>query len=94
MKVLHITNNYPTPNFPIFGIFVKEQIDSLSALGVENEVFFINGREKGKLEYVKSLQIKKIFERSTRYRTLSSFIERNLFNIKGNIRYKTIILSK
>lgn len=55
MKVLHITNNYPTPNFPIFGIFVKEQIDSLSALGVENEVFFINGREKGKIEYLRSI---------------------------------------
>ena len=26
MKILHITNNYPTSNHPIFGIFVKEQI--------------------------------------------------------------------
>lgn len=49
MKVLHITNNYPTEKFPIFGIFVKEQIDSLTELGVENEVFFIKGREKGKI---------------------------------------------
>ncbi len=55
MKVLHITNNYPTEKFPIFGIFVKEQIDSLTELGVENEVFFIKGREKGKLEYIKSV---------------------------------------
>ena len=60
MKVLHITNNYPTKNFPIFGIFVKEQIESLTKLGIENEVFFINGRENGKLEYLKSiLQIRK-----------------------------------
>ena len=55
MKVLHITNNYPTNEYPIFGIFVKEQIDSLTELGVTNEVFFINGREKGKIEYVKSI---------------------------------------
>lgn len=54
MKVLHITNNYPTKNFPIYGIFVKEQINSLSALGVLSEVFFINGREKGKKEYFNS----------------------------------------
>jgi glycosyltransferase involved in cell wall biosynthesis len=54
MKVLHITNNFPTKNLPIFGIFVKEQIDSLTDQGFENEVFFINGREKGKFEYLKS----------------------------------------
>nr|WP_319267523.1 glycosyltransferase family 4 protein [uncultured Draconibacterium sp.] len=55
MKTLHITNNYPTTNSPIFGIFVKEQIESLSNIGIENEVFFINGREKGKIEYIKSI---------------------------------------
>ena len=55
MKVLHITNNYPTPKFPIFGIFVKEQIDSLTDLGIANEVFFINGREAGKKEYLKAI---------------------------------------
>lgn len=55
MKVLHITNNYPSSKFPIFGIFVKEQIESLSKEGVKNEVFFINGRENGKLEYLKQI---------------------------------------
>ena len=56
MKVLHITNNYPTTKYPIFGIFVKEQIDSLSFEGVENEVFFINGREIGKNAYFNGLR--------------------------------------
>lgn len=55
MNVLHITNNYPTVMHPIFGIFVKEQIDSLTELGHTNQVFFINGREKGKTEYIKSI---------------------------------------
>jgi teichuronic acid biosynthesis glycosyltransferase TuaC len=55
MKVLQITNNYPTKKFPIFGIFVKEQIDSLTDMCVDNDVFFINGRERGKLEYIKSI---------------------------------------
>ncbi len=55
MKVLQITNNYPTKNNPVFGIFVKEQIESLTNLGIANEVFFINGREKGKWEYLKSI---------------------------------------
>ena len=51
MKVLHLTNNFPTKQNPIFGIFVKEQIDSLIKVGINCEVFFINGREKGKIEY-------------------------------------------
>ncbi len=55
MRILHITNNFPTLNFPIFGIFIKEQIESLNNLGAENEVFFINSREEGKGAYFRSL---------------------------------------
>jgi glycosyltransferase involved in cell wall biosynthesis len=55
MRILHITNNFPTLNFPIFGIFIKEQIESLNKLGAENEVFFINSREEGKGAYLRSL---------------------------------------
>ena len=56
MKVLHITNNFPTKQYPVFGIFVKEQIESLTNLGVENEVFFINGRELGRKAYWSSIK--------------------------------------
>ena len=55
MKVLHITNNYPTTNHPIFGIFVKEQIESLSSEGIESDIFFVNGRENGKNAYFSRL---------------------------------------
>ena len=61
MKVLHITNNYPTKDHPIYGIFVKEQIESLTNQGIYNEVFFINGRERGKSEYIKSVYLLKKF---------------------------------
>lgn len=54
MKVLHITNAYPTLKNPAFGIFIKEQIDSLTKLGITNDVFFINSKENSKLEYLKS----------------------------------------
>lgn len=47
MKVLHITANYPTPEHPVFGIFVKEQVESLCNEGVECDVFFSNGKEEG-----------------------------------------------
>ena len=55
MKVLHITNNFPTKNYPVFGIFVEEQVKSLTELGLKNEVFFINGREFGRKEYIASI---------------------------------------
>ena len=55
MKVLHITNNFPTSNHPIFGIFVKEQIESLKALEVDCDLFFINGREFGRKAYFRSI---------------------------------------
>ncbi|MCX2477728.1 glycosyltransferase family 4 protein [Pedobacter sp. MC2016-15] len=55
MKVLFITNMYPVPDYIYFGIHVKEQIDALRKdEGVENDVYFINGRES-KLNYFKSI---------------------------------------
>lgn len=47
MKVLHITCNYPTIEHPVFGIFVKEQVESLQKAGVDGDVFFSNGKEQG-----------------------------------------------
>lgn len=46
MKVLQITTNYPTEKNPIFGIFMKEQVESLEPLGIENVIFFSNGSER------------------------------------------------
>lgn len=67
MKVLHITNNYPTDNNPVFGIFVKEQIESLTNKGLRNEVYFINGREKGKFHYVISIFRLRSFLKNKKY---------------------------
>ncbi len=45
MKVLVVTNMYPTPEQPAFGIFVQEQVRSLREAGVEVDVLFVNGRK-------------------------------------------------
>ncbi len=55
MRVLHITNAYPTAENPIFGIFIKEQLDSLRSNGIHCDVLFIDARHKGKCEYLKSI---------------------------------------
>ncbi len=43
MKVLQITTNYPNKDNPVFGIFMKEQVESLEQFGVHNTIFFSNG---------------------------------------------------
>ena len=45
MNVLVVTNMYPTEKNPFYGIFVKEQVESLRKEGVFVDVFFINGIE-------------------------------------------------
>lgn len=52
MKILHVTTNYPTPEHPIFGIFVKEQIESLEKLGIDCDVFYCDGRNRGFRQYI------------------------------------------
>lgn len=54
MKVLLVTNMYPTAEHLFFGIFVKEQVESLKKQGVKIDVLFINGR-RSKLNYVKGI---------------------------------------
>jgi glycosyltransferase involved in cell wall biosynthesis len=45
MRVLLVTNLYPTPEEPSFGTFIKNQVDDLRALGIDVHVFFIYGRK-------------------------------------------------
>lgn len=43
MRVLVVTNMYPSATRPHWGAFVRSQVDSLTALGVENTVYEIEG---------------------------------------------------
>lgn len=53
MKILHVTNMYPYPEKPWYGIFIYNQIQTLQDKS-ENDIFFINGSES-KLNYFKSI---------------------------------------
>lgn len=55
-RLLFVTNMYPSEDNPHFGIFVDEQIRGLvAALDCEWDVHFINARERGPLEYLRSI---------------------------------------
>jgi len=45
MKVLAITNMYPTPDMPAFGTFIESEVESLRREGIEVDLLFINGRK-------------------------------------------------
>lgn len=45
MRVLVVTNMYPSRALPSFGTFVYDQVQALRALGVEVDVLAFNGRE-------------------------------------------------
>jgi glycosyltransferase involved in cell wall biosynthesis len=44
VKVLVVTNMYPTPGMPAFGTFVQDQVRALRGAGTDVDVFFVNGR--------------------------------------------------
>lgn len=56
MKVLHVTNLYPYDEAPTYGIFVKEQINSLKNKDLQ-DVFFINAKKFGIKEYFNSIKL-------------------------------------
>ena len=43
MRILVVTNMYPTPAAPMFGIFVAEQVASLAGRGLALDVLFVDG---------------------------------------------------
>ncbi|SHM64066.1 Glycosyltransferase involved in cell wall bisynthesis [Cyclobacterium lianum] len=56
MKLLLITNMYPAPEQPSSGVFIKEQIEDVqNEIDLEVDVFLIDGINRGKFEYLKSI---------------------------------------
>src|SRR5579859_3228090 len=51
MRILAVTNMYPSPAFPGRGVFVEEQVKGLRSIGLEVRVLFVDRREEGPLVY-------------------------------------------
>ena len=54
MRVLCLTNLYPSADDPLFGCFVKEQVEDIRALGVDVEVCCFDGR-RDRTEYFRAV---------------------------------------
>ncbi|WP_172564911.1 glycosyltransferase [Vibrio navarrensis] len=57
MKVLHVVNAFPDEENRVKGVFIKEQIDSLSdeELAISNDVLYIDAQRNGRLEYFRTI---------------------------------------
>ncbi len=53
-KVLVLTNMYPHDRNPVLGIFVKQQVESLRAKGLDVDVLFVNGPQS-KINYLRGV---------------------------------------
>ncbi|WP_186758638.1 glycosyltransferase family 4 protein [Echinicola salinicaeni] len=72
IRVLFITNGYPTNSKPEFCVFTKEQIEGLNKTGkVESDLIFINSTEDGWIQYIKS--ILPIVRKSREYEVIHTF---------------------
>lgn len=54
LRILIVTNMWPTPDRPMAGIFVAEQVASLRRRGLELDVLFLDGG-RSKLEYLRGI---------------------------------------
>jgi len=52
MRVLAVTNIYPTPALPTCGTFVEQQIKGLRQVGINVDVLFVNRAQEGMKEYL------------------------------------------
>jgi teichuronic acid biosynthesis glycosyltransferase TuaC len=44
VRVLVVTNMYPSPTNPAFGVFVDDQVNALRRAGADVDVFFVDGK--------------------------------------------------
>jgi len=51
MRILAITNIYPSADFPARGVFVHEQIRGLRSVGLDVRVLFVDRRREGPMAY-------------------------------------------
>ena len=93
MKVLHITNAFPYSEYNSYGIFIKEQIDSLEKLGIENDVFFINAKKFGYKEYIRALTMLNGVIEESRPDLIHCHHELSLLSTLLNIKKQPKVLS-
>jgi teichuronic acid biosynthesis glycosyltransferase TuaC len=52
MRILAVTNMFPTPDDPHSGRFIQQQVEALRRIGLEVDVLLVSRREKGMRAYV------------------------------------------
>jgi teichuronic acid biosynthesis glycosyltransferase TuaC len=53
VRILAVTNIYPTPATPVLGTYVEQQVQGLRQIGLEVEVFFVDRSGNGMTTYLR-----------------------------------------
>jgi glycosyltransferase involved in cell wall biosynthesis len=81
MKILSVTNMYPTEKRPYHGIFVKEFVDALEGLGVEVETCFTDTNQGRQTYFTIIPSLKKVVARK-QYDVIHVHHTYSLFQVK------------
>lgn len=93
MKVLHITNAFPYDENKTFGVFIKEQIDSIENLGLEIKTVFINAQKNGSKEYLLAFNKVKTEIKSFKPDIIHCHHQYSLFALRHYIFSEKVVLS-
>jgi glycosyltransferase involved in cell wall biosynthesis len=66
LRALQLTNMYPSPEQPSFGVFIQSQVESLARCGIDSEVVEIQGYRSG-LNYLRALAMLPARARAAEY---------------------------
>jgi teichuronic acid biosynthesis glycosyltransferase TuaC len=65
MKILILTNMYPTPSNPAYGAFIAAQVASLRKYEIYDHIYFINGMEKKRAYFRAIWDVTKLLKEET-----------------------------
>lgn len=82
LRVLQLTNMYPSAERPNWGVFVRSQIDSLAACGVASDVIEIEGW-RARSHYLRAMVALPLRVRAADYDLLHIHFGWNLFSCLG-----------
>ena len=90
LRVLVLTNMYPRPDNPSLGIFVKQQVESLRARGVEVDVLFVDG-PRSKANYLRGVFDVARQIRQRRYDLIHAHYVFSGFLARTQLRYPIVL---
>ncbi len=90
MRILHLTNMYPDPDRPFWGMFVRGQVEALRAQGVDCDVHLVDGNAS-RWNYLRAVGKVRDLAASGRYDILHAHYGLTGLTATGQRRLPTVL---